>query len=139
MALNNTYGIKTINQSVYDAAMKSFTEPGGVQVLIETCRALAAEGDPGNQGNNSTVNDACAEANDATWDMEGPYVEYSGRNYYDIAAIDPDPFPPNYTSAISISHMCRWHWEFLSIIRIREAMRHIMLFKILDIILEEDT
>ncbi|KAK6379667.1 hypothetical protein LTS17_005739 [Exophiala oligosperma] len=28
--------------------------------------------------------------------MEGPYVEYSGRNYYDIAAIDPDPFPPNY-------------------------------------------
>ncbi|KAL6241242.1 hypothetical protein RBB50_011921 [Rhinocladiella similis] len=96
MAFNNTYGIKAINQSIYDTAMKSFTSPGGVRELIETCRALGAEGDPENQGNNATVNDACAEANDATWDLEGPYVEYSGRNYYDIAAIDPDPFPPNY-------------------------------------------
>lgn len=60
------------------------------------CKSLAAEGDPTNQGNNASVNNACVAANVATNDVEGPYIFYSGRNYYDIAAIDPDPFPPNY-------------------------------------------
>ena len=96
MAFNNTYGIKAINRTVYDQSIAAFTAPGGVRELIEICRALAAEGDPENQGSNATVNDACSAANDATSDMEGPYIEYSGRNYYDISAIDPDPFPPNY-------------------------------------------
>ena len=96
MAYNNTYGIEAINRTVYDAAMNSFAKPGGVRYLIEMCRALAAEGDPENRGNNATVNEACSFANDATWYVEGPYVANSGRNYYDIAAVDPDPFPPNY-------------------------------------------
>lgn len=96
MAYNNTYGIEAINRTVYEAALAAFTAPGGVRELIETCRQLATESDPENQGNNATVNEACAAANDATWDVEGPYSEISGRNYYDIAAIDPDPFPPNY-------------------------------------------
>jgi hypothetical protein len=96
MAYNNTYGIQAINRTLYEDSMTAFTKPGGVRELIETCRALAAEGDPENQGNNATVNDACSAANDATWDVEGPYPIYSGRNYYDVAAIDPDPFPPNY-------------------------------------------
>lgn len=96
MAYNNTYGIQAINQSVYETAMTAFTQPGGVRDLIETCRTLAAEGDPENQGNNATVNSACSDANTATWDVEGPYVEISGLNYYDISGIDIDPFPPNY-------------------------------------------
>ncbi|KAJ9606535.1 hypothetical protein H2200_008543 [Cladophialophora chaetospira] len=96
MAFNNTYGIQAINRTTYDASMTSFTKAGGVRELIETCRALAAEGDPENQGNNATVNDACSAANEATGEVENPYIELSGRNYYDIAAIDPDPFPPNY-------------------------------------------
>ena len=96
MAYNNTYGIEAINKTVYDEAMAAFTAPGGVRELIQTCRQLAADSDPENQGNNMTVNVACMNASDATYDMEGPYIEYSGRNYYDIAAIDPDPFPPNY-------------------------------------------
>lgn len=96
MAYNNTYGIEAINQTIYEAAMSAFEGPGGVRELIETCRRLASESDPENQGNNATVNEACVAASDATSAMEGPYIEYSGRNYYDIAAIDPDPFPPNY-------------------------------------------
>ncbi|KAK5273981.1 hypothetical protein LTR99_000764 [Exophiala xenobiotica] len=63
---------------------------------VEMCRALAAEGDPENQGNNETVNDARAFANDALRYVEGLYSVYSGRNFYDIAAVDPDQFPPNY-------------------------------------------
>jgi hypothetical protein len=96
MAYNNTYGIKTINESVYQASLNAYTMPGGVRDLITTCRSLAADGDPTNQGNNVTVNNACEAANDATNNVEGPYLLYSGRNYYDIAAIDIDPFPPNY-------------------------------------------
>jgi carboxypeptidase C (cathepsin A) len=96
MAYNNTYGIKAINGFVYQASLDAYTMPGGVRDLISTCRRLAAEGDPTNQGNNDTVNSACVAANDATKNVEGPYIFYSGRNYYDIAAIDPDPFPPNY-------------------------------------------
>ena len=96
MAFNNTYGIKAINESVYQTSLDAYTMPGGVRDLINTCRSLAADGDPTNQGNNVTVNDACEAANDATNDVEGPYLEVSGRNYYDIAAIAIDPFPPNY-------------------------------------------
>lgn len=96
MAYNNTYGIQAINQSVYQASVDAYTMPGGVRDLINTCQTLAAAGDPTNQGNNITVNNACEAANAATNNVEGPYILYSGRNYYDIAAIDPDPFPPNY-------------------------------------------
>jgi carboxypeptidase C (cathepsin A) len=96
MAYNNTYGIKTINESVFQSSVGAYTIPGGVRDLINTCRSLAAEGDPTNQGNNVTVNNACIAADDATNLVEGPYILYSGRNFYDIAAIDIDPFPPNY-------------------------------------------
>ena len=96
IAYNNTYGIQAINGSVYEAALNSYYKPGGVKDLITKCRAEAAVSDPTNQGNNLTVVDACVAASDATNDVEGPYTELSGRNYYDIAAIDPDPFPPNY-------------------------------------------
>jgi carboxypeptidase C (cathepsin A) len=96
MAYNNTYGIKAINESVFQSSLDAYTAPGGVRDLINTCRSLAAEGDPTNQGNNVTVNNACVIAGEATNLVEGPYSSYSGRNYYDIAAIDIDPFPPNY-------------------------------------------
>jgi carboxypeptidase C (cathepsin A) len=96
MAYNNTYGIKAINESLFQSSVDAYTAPGGIRDLINTCRRLAAEGDPTNQGNNVTVNNACIAADEATNFIEEPYTLYSGRNYYDIAAIDIDPFPPNY-------------------------------------------
>jgi hypothetical protein len=56
LAYNNTYGIEAINRTVYESSLRAFNEPGGVKELIQKCRALAAEGDPENQGNNATVN-----------------------------------------------------------------------------------
>ena len=94
-AYNNTYGIKAINQSAYEQALDAWNAPGGLKELIQTCRTLAAEGDPTNQGGNDTVNAACSDANIATDDLEGPYFT-SGRGYYDIAAVDLDPFPRNF-------------------------------------------
>lgn len=28
--------------------------------------------------------------------VRNPYTDTSGRNYYDFATLDPDPFPPSY-------------------------------------------
>lgn len=98
MAYNNTYGIQAINQSAYQESLDNFNRPGtGCKALILECQQLATEGDPQATGNNDTVNEACSRANVyCSNNVESPYIETSGRNYYDIASIDPTPFPPNY-------------------------------------------
>ncbi|KAL2865623.1 putative carboxypeptidase S1 [Aspergillus lucknowensis] len=97
MAYNNTYGIEAINKTVYDDAIHAWSKAGGCKDLITRCRELASEGDPHMYGNNKTVNDACQEADSfCSNNVEGPYILYSGRGYYDISHFDPDPFPPPY-------------------------------------------
>ncbi|KAI9812725.1 MAG: hypothetical protein M1827_004481 [Pycnora praestabilis] len=97
IAYNNTYGIEAINQTIYEQAVNAFEMPGGCLDQILKCRALAAVGDPNFDGNNYTVNEVCSAAdNYCSNEVEGPYVEYAGRGYYDIAHISPDPFPPSY-------------------------------------------
>ncbi|KAJ5104472.1 hypothetical protein NUU61_001819 [Penicillium alfredii] len=97
MAYNNTYGVETINKTVYDQAMHAWSRPGGCKDQIKHCRALAADGDPRMYGRNETVNKACHKADQfCSNNVEGAYVEYAGRGYYDITHKDPDPFPPPY-------------------------------------------
>ncbi|KAL4801019.1 Alpha/Beta hydrolase protein [Aspergillus venezuelensis] len=97
MAYNNTYGVEAINETVYNAAIEAWSKPGGCEDLILECRAAAAEGDPKMYGNNKTVNAICQKANSyCSNNVEGPYIIYSGRGYYDISHFDPDPFPPPY-------------------------------------------
>ncbi|KAJ5805839.1 Carboxypeptidase S1 [Penicillium pulvis] len=103
MAYNNTYGIETINKTVYEEALNAWSKPGGCKDLITDCRALAAEGDPQMYGNNETVNKACQKANSFCSNaVEGPYTNFAGRGYYDITHKSPDPFPP------------QWYFGFLS-------------------------
>ena len=61
-AYNNTYGVRFINETVYNQAIDSITMPGGVIDSTKQCRALGLEGDPAFLGNNCTVNDACMNA-----------------------------------------------------------------------------
>lgn len=98
MAYNNTYGIKAINETLYQQAVDNFNRPDtGCRDLIIGCRSLADEGDPLATGNNDTVNQACIAASVyCSNNVESQYINASGRNYYDIAAFDPDPFPPSY-------------------------------------------
>ena len=56
---------------------------------------MAAQYDPDFTGGNSSVNEACFDAGQ-NCSYDSAYESTSGRNYYDIAAIDPDPFPPPY-------------------------------------------
>ena len=97
-AYNNTYDIQSINQTLYQQALDNFNRPDtGCKALILECQRLATEGDPNATGSNDTVNEACSIANVyCSNNVEAQYYNTSGRNYYDIASIDPTPFPPNY-------------------------------------------
>lgn len=96
-AYNNTYGIETINQTVYEAAVDAWSKEGGCRDQILECRAVASLGDPFSFGNNETVNGICHNASDyCSNSLEGPYIEFGGRGYYDVAHDVLDPFPPNY-------------------------------------------
>jgi Serine carboxypeptidase len=96
MAYNNTYGIQVINETAYQQAITDWSKAGGCRDLILRCRALASEGDPMAFGNNDTVNAACVEADQyCSIQVEGPFFN-GDRGYYDIAHINPDPFPPPY-------------------------------------------
>ncbi|KAJ5381249.1 Carboxypeptidase S1 [Penicillium cataractarum] len=97
MAYNNTYDLQTINKTVYTEAMHAWSRPGGCKDQIKHCRVLAAEGDPQMHGNNETVNKVCKKAGDfCSNNVEGAYVNYADRGYYDITHKNPDPFPSNY-------------------------------------------
>lgn len=106
MAYNNTYGIQAINETLYKQAVDNFNRPKtGCKDQILNCRSLADRLDPNAYGNNDEVNAACADATTYCENLvEGQYVNSSGRNYYDIAAIDPDPFPPEYFLGFLAQH-----------------------------------
>ncbi|KAK2766046.1 hypothetical protein FQN54_007561 [Arachnomyces sp. PD_36] len=96
-AYNNTYGIETINETVYNEAVNAYNKPNGCKDRINHCRDIASEGDPNFHGNNRTVNEVCHDASDyCSNNVEGPFLEHSGRGYYDIAHPDLDPFPKEY-------------------------------------------
>ncbi|KAI0879868.1 serine carboxypeptidase [Annulohypoxylon maeteangense] len=94
IAYNNTYGLGTVNESIYLQMVEALDKPGGCRDQIDDCRVLALVYDPDNIGINDTVNKVCSDAETfCSNNVRGPYLEYSGRNYYDYASLDPNPFP----------------------------------------------
>ena len=95
IAWNNTYGLKTVNDTIHQQMLDAYYGPGGCQEQIANCRELASRFDVNNTGGNETVNQVCEDAETFCSNrVRGPYLEYSGRNYYDFGTLDPDPFPP---------------------------------------------
>ncbi|KAK7744408.1 hypothetical protein SLS62_010198 [Diatrype stigma] len=109
IAYNNTYGIEAVNETVYGEMVDAYERPGGCRDQIDDCRALAAAGDPDNRGANATVNAACQSAETfCTEHIRNQYTTLSGRNYYDMATVDPDPFPaPFYAGYLNQAHVQR--------------------------------
>ncbi|KAI9824779.1 MAG: hypothetical protein M1832_001607 [Thelocarpon impressellum] len=88
-AVRNSYGIKAINDTVYDYMKFALNMKGGCLDQIESCR----------QTNRTTLSEKsiCAEAANMCRDnVEGPYYQYSGRGVYDIRHPYDDPTPPKY-------------------------------------------
>ncbi|KAE8141468.1 peptidase S10, serine carboxypeptidase [Aspergillus pseudotamarii] len=88
-AVNNTYGIKAVNETVYNYMKFANQMPNGCQDMISTCK----------QTNRTALADyaLCAEATNMCRDnVEGPYYAFSGRGVYDIRHLYDDPTPPSY-------------------------------------------
>ncbi|KAI1821045.1 carboxypeptidase S1 [Xylaria intraflava] len=99
IAFNNTYGIESVNETIYLQMLDAWDREGGCRDQIEECIAIAAVYDPDNVGTNATVNEICQSAETfCSTRVRGPYLEYSNNNYYDFATVDPDPFPQAFYS-----------------------------------------
>ncbi|KAJ4989705.1 serine carboxypeptidase [Stagonosporopsis vannaccii] len=104
-AVNNTYGIKAYNDTVYSYAKFANNMYNGCLDQIKICRA-AAEGNASYYHTNAPITNAeltpgvlqiCNEAADMCRDnVESPYYYYSGRGVYDIRHEYDDPTPPSY-------------------------------------------
>ncbi len=94
-ANNNTYGIQALSLTDQQTAASSFLSANGCQQLIQSCRSAVASQDPADEGDVTTVNQICKNAQ-TTCNNEviGPYMN-SGRDPYDITQKTPDPFPPS--------------------------------------------
>ncbi|KAK1993374.1 serine carboxypeptidase [Colletotrichum falcatum] len=99
MAFNNTYGVAAVNETVYRAMADAYGREGGCRDQIDECRRASAAHDPRNTGADATVNAVCQAAESyCTRHVRDPYLDASGRDYYDVTQVDPTPFPPPFTA-----------------------------------------
>jgi hypothetical protein len=61
-AINNTYGIKAINETTYNEQLASFIAPDGCAAAITACRELANKQDPLFTGSDEETNLNCTLA-----------------------------------------------------------------------------
>jgi len=88
-AVNNTYGIKAVNDTVYNYMKFALNMKGGCLDLVKQCRAI--------KQTNLAQHTFCSEAqNMCRGNVERPYFAYSGRGTYDIRHPHHDPTPPSY-------------------------------------------
>jgi carboxypeptidase C (cathepsin A) len=94
MAYNNTYDIKTYNESRYEEVIAALYADDGCLAQIEECRELSLAYDPTNQGFNSSINQVCQAAETfCTESIRDPYFD-SDVNYYDISSPGAASYPP---------------------------------------------
>ncbi|KAH8631810.1 hypothetical protein CUC08_Gglean011343 [Alternaria sp. MG1] len=114
-AVNNTYGIKAYNDTVYSYAKFANNMYNGCLYQIDLCRA-AAEGNTSYYHADAKITEAeltpgemqiCNEAADMCRDnVESPYYYYSGRGVYDIRHTYEDPTPPsNYPGYLNLGEV----------------------------------
>lgn len=78
-AFNNTYGLEIYDEQTFEMVMQNLTDlETGCYGLIDTCRELAAVGDPQSFGTNETVNEACVQASALCFfELQGAYQALS--------------------------------------------------------------
>ncbi|KAF2815228.1 peptidase S10, serine carboxypeptidase [Mytilinidion resinicola] len=88
-AVNNTYGIKAVNDTIYSYMKLSYTMPGACRDYITACKG-ADRSTPDGQETCSYATYLCRSF------VEEPYYEFGGRGVYDIRHPIDDPTPPGY-------------------------------------------
>lgn len=85
----NTYGIKAVNDTVYNYMKFAYYLDGGCRDLLDACKQLNRTTDVGRL--------YCSHAvNDCQVNVENPYYAYGGRGVYDIRHPYNDSTPPDY-------------------------------------------
>ncbi|KAH6894275.1 Alpha/Beta hydrolase protein [Thelonectria olida] len=92
-ANENTYGYEALSKEETAFYLNKFNSTGGCQDLLKECSDAVAVADPDNDGDSSTVNDACNNALQTCLALQTPYYS-AGRSPYDVSAPYADPFPP---------------------------------------------
>ncbi|KAF2839186.1 peptidase S10, serine carboxypeptidase [Patellaria atrata CBS 101060] len=88
-AVNNTYGIKAINDTVYTFMKQAYYFPSGCRDQIAYCALLDRSTEEGYR--------VCSAATTMCRSLvEQPYYEFGGRGVYDIRHPYDDPTPPDY-------------------------------------------
>lgn len=88
-AVNNTYGIKAVNDTVYNFMKQAYYMPSGCRDQIEWCKLSDRTTEDGQL--------TCAMATNLCRSLvEQPYYEFGGRGVYDIRHPYDDPTPPDY-------------------------------------------
>jgi carboxypeptidase C (cathepsin A) len=87
--VNNTYGIKSINDTIYTFMKQAYYMPEGCKDQINYCRVSDRNTEVGQL--------TCAEATNLCRSLvEEPYYAFGGRGVYDIRHPYDDPTPPDY-------------------------------------------
>ncbi|KAI0406004.1 Alpha/Beta hydrolase protein [Xylaria palmicola] len=86
-AYHNTYGIKAVNETIYNLMKTNWAISGGCKDAIQYCLA----GDRSTPDGLSACSQAVAMCRNL---VEGPYYAVSGRNPYDIRAMYSADIPP---------------------------------------------
>jgi carboxypeptidase C (cathepsin A) len=88
-AVNNTYGIKSVNDTVYTFMKNAYYMPEGCHDQIEYCKQSDRTTEDGYLTCSSATN-LCRSL------VEEPYYAFGGRGVYDIRHPYDDPTPPDY-------------------------------------------
>jgi carboxypeptidase C (cathepsin A) len=88
-AVNNTYGIKAVNDTIYTFMKQAYYMPEGCHDQIEYCKQSDRDTEDGQLTCSSATN-LCRSL------VEEPYYAFGGRGVYDIRHPYDDPTPPDY-------------------------------------------
>jgi carboxypeptidase C (cathepsin A) len=88
-AVNNTYGIKAVNDTIYTFMKQAYYMPEGCHDQIEYCKQSDRDTEDG-QLTCSAATTLCRSL------VEEPYYAFGGRGVYDIRHPYDDPTPPDY-------------------------------------------
>lgn len=98
-AVNNTYGIKAVNDTVYTFMKNAYYMPEGCHDQIEYCKQSDRTTEAGYL--------TCAQATNLCRSLvEEPYYAFGGRGVYDIRHPYEDPTPDSgYTDYLNLGHI----------------------------------
>lgn len=91
-AVNNTYGIKLVNDTIYSFMKMAYSISNGCRDYIDYCKSALAD-DPGSEDTYYYCSSATSICRSL---VEEPYYNYGDRGVYDIRHPSNDPTPPDY-------------------------------------------